>query len=74
VALAAGVDVLAGRPLGERETAEGAWRLGDTKANYLRVVMVALRRPSEADPAQAGEATSEPGVGLRLVPEGVPFR
>lgn len=46
------------------------WGLTDTKTNYVRVLMVAVRRKLEPDPSHPRYFLTEPGTGLRFVPEG----
>lgn len=48
------------------------WGLTDTKTNYVRVFMVAIRKKLEPDPAHPRYFITEPGSGLRFVPEGDP--
>jgi two-component system KDP operon response regulator KdpE len=47
------------------------WGLEDTKTNYIRVFMVAIRKKLEPDPSHPRYFVTEPGSGLRFVPEGV---
>jgi two-component system KDP operon response regulator KdpE len=68
------VSVLArnpGRLITQRQLLEEVWGLKDTKTNYLRVFMVAIRRKLEPDPAHPRYFITEPGSGIRFVPEGV---
>jgi two-component system KDP operon response regulator KdpE len=62
----------AGRLLTQRQLLEEVWGLRDVKTNYLRVFMVAIRRKLEPDPARPRYFITEPGSGIRFVPEGVP--
>jgi two-component system KDP operon response regulator KdpE len=68
------VSVLArnpGRLISQRQLLEEVWGLKDTKTNYLRVFMVAIRRKLEPDPAHPQYFITEPGSGIRFVPEGL---
>jgi two-component system KDP operon response regulator KdpE len=68
------VQVLArnpGRLISQRQLLEEVWGLKDTKTNYLRVFMVAIRRKLEPDPAHPRYFITEPGAGIRFVPEGL---
>jgi len=68
------VQVLArnpGRLITQRQLLEEVWGLRDTKTNYLRVFMVAIRRKLEPDPANPRYFITEPGSGIRFVPEGI---
>jgi two-component system KDP operon response regulator KdpE len=68
------VQVLArnpGRLITQRQLLEEVWGLRDTKTNYLRVFMVAIRRKFEPDPANPRYFITEPGSGIRFVPEGI---
>jgi two-component system KDP operon response regulator KdpE len=68
------VQVLArnpGRLITQRQLLEEVWGLRDTKTNYLRVFMVAIRRKFEPDPANPRYFITEPGSGIRFVPEGL---
>lgn len=40
------------------------------KNNYVRTFMVAIRRKLEPDPAHPRCFVTEPGAGVRFVPEG----
>jgi DNA-binding response OmpR family regulator len=62
----------AGRLVTQRQLLEEVWGLRDVKTNYLRVFMVAIRRKLEPDPAHPRYFITEPGSGIRFVPEGVP--
>jgi two-component system, OmpR family, KDP operon response regulator KdpE len=53
----------------QRQMLEDVWGLKDTKTNYLRVFMVAIRRTLEPDPSHPRYFITEPGLGLRFVPE-----
>jgi two-component system KDP operon response regulator KdpE len=59
-----------GRLVTQRELLKQVWGLSDTKTNYLRVFMVAIRRKLEPDPAHPRYFLTEPGSGIRFVPEG----
>jgi two-component system KDP operon response regulator KdpE len=68
------VEILArhpGRLITQHQLLEEVWGLKDTKTNYLRVFMVAIRRKLEPDPAHPRYFVTEPGSGIRFVPEGV---
>jgi two-component system KDP operon response regulator KdpE len=67
------VEILArnpGRLITQRQLLEQVWGLTDTKTNYVRVLMVAVRRKLEPDPAHPRYFITEPGSGIRFVPEG----
>ena len=69
------VEILArnpGRLITQRQLLEQVWGLADTKTNYVRVFMVAIRKKLEPDPAHPRYFLTEPGSGLRFVPEGAP--
>lgn len=69
------VEILArnpGRLITQRHLLEQVWGLTDTKTNYIRVLMVAVRRKLEPDPSHPRYFITEPGSGIRFVPEGVP--
>jgi two-component system KDP operon response regulator KdpE len=69
------VEILArnpGRLITQRQLLEQVWGLTDTKTNYVRVLMVAVRRKLEPDPARPRYFITEPGSGIRFVPEGAP--
>jgi two-component system KDP operon response regulator KdpE len=60
----------AGRLVTQRQLLEQVWGLSDVKTNYVRVFMVAIRRKLEPDPAHPRYFITEPGAGIRFVPEG----
>jgi two-component system, OmpR family, KDP operon response regulator KdpE len=67
------VEILARNPgklITQRHLLEEVWGLTDTKVNYVRVFMVAIRKKLEPDPAHPRYFLTEPGSGLRFVPEG----
>jgi two-component system KDP operon response regulator KdpE len=67
------VEILARNPgklITQRYLLEHVWGLTDTKTNYVRVFMVAIRKKLEPDPAHPRYFITEPGSGLRFVPEG----
>jgi two-component system, OmpR family, KDP operon response regulator KdpE len=69
------VEILArnpGRLITQRHLLEQVWGLTDTKTNYVRVLMVAVRRKLEPDPTHPRYFLTEPGSGIRFVPEGEP--
>lgn len=61
-----------GRLITQKELLERVWGLRDTKTNYVRVFMVAIRRKLEPEPAHPRYFLTEPGSGIRFVPEGAP--
>jgi two-component system KDP operon response regulator KdpE len=61
----------AGRLVTQRQLLEEVWGLSDVKTNYVRVFMVSIRRKLEPDPSHPRYFLTEPGSGLRFVPEGV---
>ena len=68
------VEVLARHPgklITQRQLLQDVWGLKDAKTNYVRVFLVALRRKLEPDPAHPRYIITEPGSGIRFVPEGV---
>ena len=67
------VELLARHPgklVTQRQLLEQVWGLEDTKTNYVRVFMVAIRKKLEPDAARPRYFITEPGSGLRFVPEG----
>jgi two-component system KDP operon response regulator KdpE len=62
----------AGKLITQRQLLEQVWGLKDHKTNYVRVFMVAIRRKLEPDPSHPRYFITEPGAGIRFVPEGVP--
>ncbi len=44
------------------------WGLKDTKNNYVRVYLAAIRRKLEPDPAHPRYFLTEPGSGIRFDP------
>jgi two-component system KDP operon response regulator KdpE len=67
------VEILArnpGRLITQRRLLEEVWGLSDAKSNYVRVLMVAVRRKLEPDPSKPRYFITEPGIGLRFLPEG----
>ena len=66
------VELLARNPgklVTQRQMLEQVWGLEDIKTNYVRVFMVAIRKKLEPDPAHPRYFITEPGSGLRFVPE-----
>jgi two-component system KDP operon response regulator KdpE len=59
-----------GKLVSQRQLLEVVWGLRDTKSNLVRVFMVAVRRKLEPDPSNPRYFITEPGFGLRFVPEG----
>jgi len=69
------VEVLArnaGKLVSQRQLLEEVWGLRNIKTNLVRVYMVAIRRKLEPDPANPRYLITEPGFGLRFVPDGRP--
>jgi two-component system KDP operon response regulator KdpE len=67
------VEVLArnaGKLVTQRKLLEDVWGLRDVKTNYVRVFMVSIRRKLEPDPSNPRYFLTEPGSGVRFVPEG----
>src|SRR5271166_5434366 len=62
----------AGRLVTQRQLLEQVWGLRNTKTNYVRVFLVTIRRKLEPDPAHPRYFITEPGSGIRFVPEGLP--
>ena len=60
-----------GRLITQRQLLEQVWGLRNTKTNYVRVFLVTIRRKLEPDPAHPRYFVTEPGSGIRFVPEGV---
>jgi two-component system, OmpR family, KDP operon response regulator KdpE len=61
----------AGRLVTQRQLLEQVWGLQNTKTNYVRVFLVTIRRKLEPDPAHPRYFITEPGSGIRFVPEGL---
>jgi two-component system KDP operon response regulator KdpE len=61
-----------GRLLTQAYLLEQVWGLRDVKTNYVRVFMVAIRKKLEADPTHPRYFITEPGSGIRFIPEGQP--
>ena len=69
------VELLARNPgklVTQRQLLEQVWGLHNTKTNYVRVFLVTIRRKLEPDPAHPRYFITEPGSGIRFVPEGLP--
>jgi two-component system, OmpR family, KDP operon response regulator KdpE len=67
------VEILARNPgklITQRQLLEQVWGLTNAKTNYVRVFMVAIRKKLEPDAAHPRYFLTEPGSGLRFVPEG----
>jgi DNA-binding response OmpR family regulator len=60
-----------GRLITQAQLLSQVWGITDIKTNYVRVLMVAIRRKLEPDPAHPRYFITEPGSGLRFVPEGI---
>lgn len=68
------VELLARNPhklITQRQLLADVWGLRDGKTNLVRVFMVAIRRKLEPDPSHPRYFVTEPGSGLRFVPDGV---
>jgi DNA-binding response OmpR family regulator len=63
-----------GRLITQRQLLEQVWGVTDTKSNYVRVLMVAVRRKLEPDPAHPRYFITEPGSGMRFLPGDLPGR
>ena len=62
----------AGKVLTHPQLLKEVWGPGSTQeSHYLRVYMNQLRQKLEVDPARPRHLITEPGVGYRLVAEGV---
>jgi two-component system KDP operon response regulator KdpE len=59
-----------GKLITQRKLLEKVWGLTDVRTNYVRVFMVSIRRKLEPDPANPRYFLTEPGSGIRFVPEG----
>jgi len=59
-----------GRLITQRQLLEQVWGLRDTKSGVLRVFLATVRRKLEPDPAHPRYFLTEPGSGIRFVPEG----
>jgi len=67
------VELLAKNPgklLTHRQLMADIWGLRDGRSNLLRVYMVSVRRKLEPNPSRPVYFITEPGSGLRFVPEG----
>ena len=60
-----------GRLITHHQLLQDVWGIDEAKTNYIRVFLVAIRRKLEPDPAHPRYLITEPGVGLRFVPEGI---
>ena len=60
----------AGRLVTQRQLLEQVWGLRDTKSGVLRVFLATVRRKLEPDPTHPRYFLTEPGSGIRFVPEG----
>jgi len=58
-----------GRLLTHRYLLEKVWGISDSKSNYIRVYMAAIRKKLEPDPAHPIYFITEPGSGVRFDPE-----
>jgi two-component system KDP operon response regulator KdpE len=59
-----------GRLVTQRQLLEKVWGLRDTKSGVVRVFLATIRRKLEPDPASPRYFLTEPGSGIRFVPEG----
>jgi two-component system, OmpR family, KDP operon response regulator KdpE len=59
-----------GRLVTQLQMLEEVWGLHEVKTNYVRNFMVSIRRKLEPDPAHPHYFLTEPGSGVRFVPEG----
>jgi two-component system KDP operon response regulator KdpE len=59
-----------GRLITQRQLLEQVWGLRDTRSGVVRVFLATIRRKLEPDPAHPRYFLTEPGSGLRFVPEG----
>jgi two-component system, OmpR family, KDP operon response regulator KdpE len=59
-----------GRLVTQRQLLEKVWGLKDTKSGVVRVFLATIRRKLEPDPATPRYFLTEPGSGIRFVPEG----
>jgi two-component system KDP operon response regulator KdpE len=59
-----------GRLVTQRQLLEKVWGLKDTKSGVVRVFLATIRRKLEPDPASPRYFLTEPGSGIRFVPEG----
>jgi two-component system KDP operon response regulator KdpE len=59
-----------GRLVPHAEILEEVWGVTDPHSNYLRVFMVAIRRKLEPEPSHPRYFVTEPGAGIRFVPDG----
>jgi two-component system KDP operon response regulator KdpE len=57
-----------GRLITQGQLLEHVWGLKDTKNNYVRVYLSAIRRKLEPDPARPRYFLTEPGSGIRFEP------
>ena len=60
-----------GRLVTRKQLLEDVWGMKDAGSNYVRVFMVAIRRKLEPEPTKPRYFVTEPGSGIRFVPEGV---
>jgi two-component system KDP operon response regulator KdpE len=60
-----------GRLITHRQMVEEVWGLKEARTNYVRVFMVAIRKKLEPDPAQPRYFITEPGSGIRFLPQGI---
>jgi two-component system KDP operon response regulator KdpE len=60
----------AGKLITQRQLLEQVWGLRDSKTGVVRVFLATVRRKLEPDPAHPRYFLTEPGSGIRFVPEG----
>jgi len=59
-----------GRLITQRQLLEEVWGLRDSRSGVVRVFLATVRRKLEPDPAHPKYFLTEPGSGIRFVPEG----
>jgi two-component system KDP operon response regulator KdpE len=64
----------AGRLVTQSQLLERVWGLRDTRNNYVRVFLAAIRRKLEPDPAHPRYFITEPRSGVRFDPAPPPAR
>ncbi len=60
----------AGKLITQRQLLEQVWGLRDSKSGVVRVFLATVRRKLEPDPSHPKYFLTEPGSGIRFVPEG----
>jgi len=61
-----------GRLVTRRQLLEKVWGLRDAKSGVVRIFLATILRKLEPDPAHPRYFLTEPGSGIRFVPEGAP--